>query len=321
MYKKRCGSSSSDTKPRRGSGSRESSRGRRPSSSSDQLENPRTPSFDSPDTPLPGSQLLFTDTEVATYEARRNVDPSQLVQVQLRESEAEVLEEDNGNDSDDDATQMGSGQDLSLLDQPPHEEESQQEETEEQARIQLQRNKEFKRRLEMQLLQEDRCRKEVLRRQEQETQHVPTTVDVGTQSSSSEEGGGDQQSEDEEVEDDRRRQVALTRRKEMLLVERLHHYPLLYDKGHKEFKNRPKKVRVWNQLAEEVKVSGDTLQRWFTSKRTQYGKLRRGKKSGSGRTTYTDNERFILDNFKFLDPFILRARPTKVLGADEVNIK
>ena len=104
--------------------------GRRPSSSAP-LEMPRTPSFDSPDTPLGGSQILFTDTKIVTFEAaskeRRHVDPSQLVQVQLRESEAEVLE-DPGNDSDDEdssATQMGSGQDLLLLDLPHNEEDSQ----------------------------------------------------------------------------------------------------------------------------------------------------------------------------------------------------
>lgn len=126
--------------------------------------------------------------------------------------------------------------------------------------------------------------------------------------------------DDESLIDDRRRQSTLSRRKEQYLVDWLQAHPMIYDKSLKDYKNKEKKLRAWRTVADDLGKTPEELQRWFTTKRTQYGKLKRGKKSGSGRVQLTENEKFILRNFQFLDPFILRQRPTIVLGAGEVII-
>ena len=121
--------------------------------------------------------------------------------------------------------------------------------------------------------------------------------------------------EDDGSSDDRRvRQLSLARRKEYQIVEWLQDTPCLYDKGHPDFKSREKKKRALSEMAQKIDMTVEELTRWITTKRTQYGKLRKGKPTGTGASTYTDNERFILKNFTFLDPFILRLRETRTLG-------
>ena len=126
-------------------------------------------------------------------------------------------------------------------------------------------------------------------------------------------------SPEEDVDDDKRKQLTLIRRKELQIVEWLREQRLLYDKSHVDFKSREKKKRVLEEMAARLQIRVDDLKKWITTKRTQYGKLRKGKKSGSGSPNYTENDRFILKNFAFLDPFITRQRPTKTLGIEMVS--
>ena len=125
---------------------------------------------------------------------------------------------------------------------------------------------------------------------------------------------------DEQGQDARGKGVQFNRRMEGEIVEWLQANPLLYDRGHTDYKSRHKKDRVMEEEAKRLGVTKDQLSRWIHTKRTRYGKLtKKIEKSGSGRVPLTDLDRWILDKFSFMSAHIVRLREPRTLGLGQVR--
>ena len=113
--------------------------------------------------------------------------------------------------------------------------------------------------------------------------------------------------------------VTLSRKVEAEIVEWLQENPFLYDRGHPQYKNKSKKARTMEEQAKKLGIKKEELARWVHTKRTRFGKLTKMSKSGSGQTSLTELDKWILKLFKFLGPHIVRHRDTKTLGVGEVR--
>ena len=117
----------------------------------------------------------------------------------------------------------------------------------------------------------------------------------------------------------RAKNITLTKKKEAEIVEWLQAHPFLYDRGHPLYKNKSKKTRTMEQQAKKLGMKREELARWIHTKRTRFGKLTKMAKSGSGATSLTQLDQWILKLFKFLGPHIVRQRETKTLGIGQVR--
>ena len=113
--------------------------------------------------------------------------------------------------------------------------------------------------------------------------------------------------------------ISLTRIKEAEIVEWLQDNPFLYDRGHPLYKNKAKKSRTMEEQAKKLGLKTEELARWIHTKRTRFGKLTKMAKSGTGQTSLTQLDKWILKLFKFLGPHIVRQRDTKTLGIGKVR--
>ena len=129
-----------------------------------------------------------------------------------------------------------------------------------------------------------------------------------------------QDTSDEQSQDPRGKGVHFTRRVEGEIVEWLQANPLLYDRGHADYKSRHKKDRVLEEEATRLNVTKEQLSRWLHTKRTRYGKLtKKLEKSGAARVPLTDLDRWILDKFSFMGAHIVRQREPRTLGIGQVR--
>ena len=129
-----------------------------------------------------------------------------------------------------------------------------------------------------------------------------------------------QDTSDEQSQDPRGKGIHFSRRIEGEIVEWLQANPLLYDRGHADYKSRHKKDRVMEEEARRLNVTKEQLARWIHTKRTRYGKLtKKMEKSGAGRVPITDLDRWILDKFAFMGAHIVRHREPRTLGIGQVR--
>ena len=122
---------------------------------------------------------------------------------------------------------------------------------------------------------------------------------------------------------ERKQSVRLTfsAREEAKLAEWIEENPILYNSKLEEFRDRSKKISLYEEKAKEfphVKgCSAATLEKWTGSMRTQFGRLLK-KKSGSAAHRYTERELWILKTFQFLESHIVRRR-TKSSGRVSID--
>ena len=129
-----------------------------------------------------------------------------------------------------------------------------------------------------------------------------------------------EETSDELTQEPRGKGVQFNKRVEGEIVEWLQAHPLLYDRGHTDYKNRHKKDRVMEEQARRVHVTKEELARWIHTKRTRYGKLtKKIEKSGAARVPLTDLDRWILDKFSFMKPHIVRQKEPRSLGIGQVR--
>ena len=111
--------------------------------------------------------------------------------------------------------------------------------------------------------------------------------------------------------------VSFSRRQEGELVEWFHEHECLYNRSDADYKNRSKKRRILNEKGASLEppVSGDDLWKWFSNRRTQYGRVaKRISASGSARAKLTALEKWVMDTFRFLKPHIVHHKDSLVLG-------
>ena len=73
----------------------------------------------------------------------------------------------------------------------------------------------------------------------------------------------------------------------------------LYDKTNNSFKDKQKKKRLWEQLAATRNLPVKTVNEWFETQCTRYGKLTQTK-SGQAAEKSTEQQTWLKDSFSFL---------------------
>ena len=129
----------------------------------------------------------------------------------------------------------------------------------------------------------------------------------------------DDSTDEEEVVGTRAKNITLSRKVEAEIVEWLQENPFLYDRGHPQCKHKVKKSRTMEEQAKKLGMKKEELARWIHTKRTRFGKLTKLSKSGSGQTSLTQLDKWILKLFSFLGPHIVRHRDTEMLGIGKVR--
>ncbi|KAK7075010.1 hypothetical protein SK128_010130 [Halocaridina rubra] len=114
--------------------------------------------------------------------------------------------------------------------------------------------------------------------------------------------------------------IVFSPRQEANLVEWLQQHPYLYDKVHVLYRDKERKKRAFQEKGATLvpPVSGKELEKWFASRRTQFGRITR-KIMTTGQPHLTHREKFVLKHFEFLRPHIARHRDTQVLGTPEAG--
>ena len=85
---------------------------------------------------------------------------------------------------------------------------------------------------------------------------------------------------------------------EAAIVEFIKQHKELYDKNNNSFTDKPKKERLWEQLAATRNLPVKTVKKWFDTQRTRYGKLTQ-MKSGQGAEKSTEQQTWLEGQFKF----------------------
>ena len=86
--------------------------------------------------------------------------------------------------------------------------------------------------------------------------------------------------------------------------------PILYVKYMSGYKDKAKKERLWQQLAEKIGADRNHCEVWYKSMRTQAGKLKRLQMSGSGAQVYTPCQQWVMNKFAFLQRHITTHSPS-----------
>lgn len=152
------------------------------------------------------------------------------------------------------------------------------------------------------------------------TQPAPEDDDTDRESVDVEEEAQQSDAQDEEVpcsQPSKRRKASLilSDDQEEDVIEWLKEHPVLYTKTMRDYKDRAKKMQLWEEKAKEMGLlNGMQLLTWYESMRTRLGKLTRSK-SGDGAKELTERQQWVLDKFDFLLHHISRSG-----GRQAVNV-
>ncbi|KAL2088611.1 hypothetical protein ACEWY4_015510 [Coilia grayii] len=94
-------------------------------------------------------------------------------------------------------------------------------------------------------------------------------------------------------------------------------YPSLYDVSAREYHDRAKKEKCWQDIALALGQPVVDLQTKAASLRTQYGKLLRPKPSGTGYSVSTPRQQWIERSLGFLRPFMTHRASQTTLNLDD----
>ena len=102
---------------------------------------------------------------------------------------------------------------------------------------------------------------------------------------------------------------------EATIIEFVKNHPELYTKENARYLDKTRKDSLWKELADQIGRTAPEVQRWFNSQRTRYGKITsKHRKSGQGAPQMTGRQKWVLTNFGFLSPHILRKASTQTAG-------
>ena len=73
----------------------------------------------------------------------------------------------------------------------------------------------------------------------------------------------------------------------------------LFDKTHTKFKDKQRKERLWETVAASRNLPVSTVNKWFETQHTRYGKLTQTK-SGQAAAKNTERQTWLKDSFSFL---------------------
>ena len=94
---------------------------------------------------------------------------------------------------------------------------------------------------------------------------------------------------------------------EQLMLEFIRDNPILWNVKMTDYRRKDKKDKIWEDQAQLMGKTADTLRCWFRSLRDTHTRLDK-KKSGDGASDLTEREEWIKSNFTFLKS-ITRHRP------------
>ena len=95
------------------------------------------------------------------------------------------------------------------------------------------------------------------------------------------------------------------------MVEWIQGHECLYNTKLNVYKDKQKKDKLWNDKAEQMGTTSQTLQVWYRSLRTRYGRLQ---KSGQGATEMTKRDEWVLGQFSFLKTHIYEVQRRTVVS-------
>ena len=70
--------------------------------------------------------------------------------------------------------------------------------------------------------------------------------------------------------------------KEDAIIEFLQNHPEIYNKEHERYADKYHKEALWVEIATELKLDANDVKRWYTSKRTTFGKVSKNNQDRSG---------------------------------------
>ena len=150
--------------------------------------------------------------------------------------------------------------------------------------------------------QEERDRERMEREREESPERgekrVRTDTDTDVQSTQSRQKKGQMKS------------IFLSDSDEEAIMEFIKRQEELYDKTNDSFKDKPKKERLWEQLAATRNLSVKTVTKCFDTQCTRYGKLTQTK-SGQGAEKSTEQQTWLKDSFSFLRGHLKRKGVSK----------
>ena len=103
---------------------------------------------------------------------------------------------------------------------------------------------------------------------------------------------------------------------EQSLAEWLAENELMYNKKLTTYKDKGRKDKMWADKATEMGKTVETLQVWYRSLRTRYGRMIK-KKSGAGSAELTERDHCILAHFDFLKGHIYEVTPRTVVSVSK----
>ena len=105
-----------------------------------------------------------------------------------------------------------------------------------------------------------------------------------------------------------------------MLGEWVQENPFLYDRGHEDYKDMQRKMRLYEEKGRSLEppLTGKQLSTWLRSIRTRYGRLTKTK-SGQAARDLTAREKWILNVFSFFGRHIVRQKKPKTLGLKKVR--
>ena len=93
---------------------------------------------------------------------------------------------------------------------------------------------------------------------------------------------------------------------------------LFYNKRLNAYRDKQRKVQLWEDQAQKMGKSVDILEHWIVNVRTRYAKLI-DEKTGIPTQDMTERDQWIHDTFTFLRPHIVRC-PTRTSKVNKVTI-
>ena len=90
------------------------------------------------------------------------------------------------------------------------------------------------------------------------------------------------------------------------MVEWVRQHNVRYNRRDPRFKEIDHRNSLWQEQADSLGFSADQLKVWWDGLRNRWGQLTKPGKSGSGIVTMTERQRWIVQNFAFLQPYIVR---------------
>ena len=109
--------------------------------------------------------------------------------------------------------------------------------------------------------------------------------------------------------------TAFTDKEEDAIIEFLQNHPEIYNKEHERYADKYHKEALWVEIATELKLDANDVKRWYTSKRTTFGKVSKNK-SGQAPASFTPRQKWVYDRMSFMRGHIRRKGENITAGLE-----